>query len=400
MAYLHTSKLLSAVTLFAAFAGLPGEAEACSPDPCWFDVTWIDRIEPVNHAAIPSDGVLVLAATAGSQLPVADLAARLSLTVMLDGEPVLGAVEDTVVPGVIVWRPDQPLNEGTSYAVTGEFLNDAGAVEAGCGVAALPLEFDFAAISPSEPLAAPEVVAEASVEIVESSDLADLVCCDGAYPYANDCGGDQTDWGVGACAAARGRGFLHLDIKAVSPIDPASAAMLATVIRVDGEEVARGLAPAFAARRDGPACVVVEQIHLDSGFSVVTEEQCVGDELVAELGERELDPALVLDAQCEGPMYVCESSAEGGQWDPEQCTELADPEPPVESEGPPTSESEGSESAGSGSAGSESEGSESSDGGPDAEGEQQGCACASTDADPALLLGLLVVPALLRRRRR
>jgi MYXO-CTERM domain-containing protein len=389
---------LPCIALAAALAA-PNSAEACSPDPCFFESVWLTELAPVNHAAIPSDGVLVLQATSGGQQPFASLAPFLVVTVTRDGQPVDGALEDPGLPGVVLWRPSAPLVEDATYAVSGTFNNPAEAVENGCGMAVINLEFEFAAVAPSEQLAAPTVTADGAVAFVESHDLAHLVCCDGAFPAMQDCGGEQAYWSDGACAATKGIGYLDLDIAAVSPLAPATAGLLATAVLIDGEEVYRGLAPSLKIRQNGPVCVVVEQIDLASGEQVAASEQCVGNDVSAELGPRDLDPSAELDAQCEGSLYACEIADDyPSQWDPEQCSDVEPP--PVDSEGEPTSSSDG-ESEGSAGESGESESSDSGDsiesGGLD--DDKQGCGCTSTSADPTALLGLFVLAALARRRR-
>ena len=398
MAFLRTFATLPC--LVAAIAAMPRTAEACSPDPCYFDVTWIDSIAPVNHDAVPRDGVLVLAATAGSQLPAPDLAGALAVNVTHAGEPVLGALENPGVPGVVIWRPSEPLQAGATYDLTGSFNNPAEAHEAGCGDVAIDLAFSFNAVDVAEPLAAPTVVAEAAAVLVETQDLEHLVCCDGAMPTQFDCGGTEISWDEGACAATQGTGYLQLQVSATSPLAPATAGMLATIVRTDGVEAYRGLEPAFSQRRSGPVCVVVEQLDLATGLSIAAAEQCVGQDLQDQLGVRELDPHAALADQCQGPLYHCEPLPDFlDSWDPDQCSDV---EPPVDSDGEPTtsdSDSDSDSDEGSGSAG------ESSDSGDvvetaGLEDDDKGCGCNSRASDPAGLLGLVVLAALARRRRR
>lgn len=396
MAYLRTFATLTC--LVAAIAAVPTDAEACSPDPCYFDVTWISDIAPVNNLAVPRDGVLVLAATAGGERPVGDLAGALAVNVTHAGEPVLGTLENPGVPGVVIWRPMEPLQAGATYDVSGTFHNPADAVEVGCGDASIDMAFAFDAVDVAEPLAAPSVVAEASAELVLAEDLGHLVCCDGAMPSQIDCGGEDAYWSEGACASTRGIGYLQLHVTAESPLPPATAGMLATIVRTDGEEAYRGLDRSFDQRRSGPVCVVVEQLDLASGLTIAAEEQCVGQDLADQLGPKDLDPRDVLADQCQGALYTCEllPDAYPTQWDPEQCEDVA---PVVESDGEPTSSSDGdSDSEGSASAGESGESESDDSGGLD--DDKQGCGCNSRAADPAGLLGLVVLAALARRRRR
>ncbi len=410
MASLRTFQLT--LCLASLLAAVPTTAEACSPDPCYFDFAWITAIAPVNHAAVANDGVLVLQADMGGQNAFGDLAAALTLEVTREGQPVPGALENTDVPGVLIWRPGEPLLAGATYDVAGSFKNSAEAAEFGCGEAELPLAFEFAAVDAAEPLAAPTVAAEAAATILESRELADLVCCDGAFPEVLECGGAQVFWTAGACAADKGVGWLDLQVTAASPLDPATAAMLATSIRVGDMEVYRGLAPQHTLRRDTPTCIVVEQILLSTGEKIAAAEQCLGADLVDDLGPQILDPAVVLADQCTGPLYTCEV-AEGfpEMWDETKCTDL-DP-PPVDSEGESSdSDSESSDSddqpttsasAGESDSSGEPEGSSSGDAASDGEetdDSKQGCACNSGAPDPAGLLGLVVLAALARRRRR
>lgn len=409
MASLRTIQLT--LCLASLIAAAPTTAEACSLDPC-YDLAWIAAVEPVNHAAVANDGVLVLQADMGGQSAFADLAAALTLEVTREGQPVPGALENTDVPGVLIWRPGEPLLAGATYDVAGSFKNTAEAAEFGCGQAELPLAFEFAAVDAAEPLAVPTVAAEAAAIILESRELADLVCCDGAFPEVLECGGADVYWNEGACAANKGVGWLDLQVTATSPLAPATAAMLATSIRVGDVEVYRGLAPQHTLRRDAPTCIVVEQFLLSTGEKIAAAEQCLGADLIDDLGPQLLDPAVVLADQCTGPLYTCEI-VDGFpvMWDETKCTDL-DP-PPVDTEGESSGsdgESSGSDgqpttsaSAGESDSSGEPEGSSSGDAGSDGEetdDSKQGCACNSGAPDPAGLLGLVVLAALARRRRR
>lgn len=404
MAYLRTTLNLS-LALASLVAIVPNAAEACSPDPCWFDYKWLDSIAPVNHAEVPADGVLVLQGVLGG-IASLDLAAQLGITVTRDGQPVAGALANAELPGVVVWRPDGPLIAGATYQVSGAFNNSADPVELGCAEQVLALEFEFTAVDAAEPLAAPQVAAEAAIKLDPSQSLGDLVCCDGAIPYTYDCA-PGPEWGQGACAPNKGVGFLQVQVDATSPLAPATAGLLATVVRIDGEEVARGLQPSFSIRLDSPACIVVEQVSLASGETIAAAEQCVGQEFTDQLGLQILDPVAALEGQCSGPLYTCELL--DGAWDENDCHDLEDEPPPVESEsdsdseGEPTtsvSESDGESSGDSASSGTgEPEPSSDSDD-PSGDDKVVGCGCNSTTADPTALLGLLALGAVIRRRRR
>jgi MYXO-CTERM domain-containing protein len=401
------------ICLASLVAAAPSTAEACSLDPCFSEFVWLDGVAPINADAVANDGVLVLQATQGDQQTIGEFAAALTLSVTREGQPVPGTLEDTAVSGVLIWRPGEPLLAGATYDVAGSFTNNAEVVEFGCAAADIPLAFQFSAVDPTEPLAAPTVAAEAAAIILESNEITDLVCCDGAFPGELECGGSGVYWTEGACAADKGLGVLDLQVTATSPLAPATAAMLATVIRVDGQEVYRGLAPQHSLRSNAPVCIVVEQVHLGTGDVIAAAEQCHGDDLVDELGPQVLDPAVVLAAQCTGPLYTCELVDEGfpAMWDETKCTDL-DP-PPVDSEGEPTTDSEGqpttdsegqpttSASEGDADSSGEPEGSSSgADTGEETDDSKQGCACNSGAPDPAGLLGLVVLAALARRRRR
>ena len=99
--------------------------EACSPDFCASVPRWQD-LELRSISPVPLDGALVLAGNTGAQDCFADLEPHIRVEVKLDGATVAG--ETTLVeglPGLIVWRPDAPLQADSDLTIDVEIDNDA-----------------------------------------------------------------------------------------------------------------------------------------------------------------------------------------------------------------------------------------------------------------------------------
>lgn len=376
--------------LVALFALVPESADACDPSSCYSEI-FVSELSPINAAAIPIDGVLLLQ-WSGHGFTATDVIAGLELTVTENGQPVAGAIEDSQVVGVLVWRPAAPLKPGASHQVVGGFDN-LESVSGYCAADLLELDFEFIAdMGPSQPLPLPEVSAVESLETANVETLKTLVCCDYAFPKESelDCGIDDgyVSWLNGSCVPTAGHGSLSVLIEAPLAVAPSTAALVVTSVRVDGEVVRAGLSPMLGYRQDTPFCTEVEQRNLATGETVTAAKQCHGDAVAAQLGPQELDPTPLLADQCSGPAYVCEvTETPYPQWDPDKCTPY---EPAQETETPTTSDSDGP-TAGESDTGSSGTAGETPDG-------DKGCACTSAPADPTGLLGLLGL-GLLRRRR-
>ncbi len=408
---------VSTITLTALLTGLfalvPDEARACS-DICG-GLAYFDDVQPVNAAAIPIDGVLVLRAT-GRDLEDADLIASLELTVTRDGQPIAGAVEATAGVGVLVWRPSLPFEPG-AHAVHTSFANpdNDDPYAAGCGPEDGESDFEFLVEdAPAQPLVPPVVTHEQSVSLQGSLDLKDLVCCDGAFPEENgggSCGSEQSYWFEGQCASLLATGLLQIELTAQPQQDLATSGLLLRSFLVDGVPEVIGVADQASSRFDHLFCTQVELLNLATGETSISEQVCHGQELAAQLGPQVVDPTIELAGKCEGPLYTCAIIGEfPARWDPETCTPLeaeettngptssdsqsATDSADVESDSDPTTAGPGSDTTPT--SDSETDG---ASGGQDGLIDH-GCACDSGPGDPAALLGLLGLGLLARRRRR
>ncbi len=398
------STITRTALLTGLFALVPDEARACGQS-CP-DIGYFNDVQPVNAAAIPIDGVLVLQA-AGQDLEDPALIDSLELVVTRDGQPIAGAVEATAGVGVLVWRPSLPLEPG-AHAVHISFSNpendDYGA---GCGPEDGESDFEFLVEDvPSQPLVSPVVTHKQSVVSQASRDLKDLACCDGAFPEENGgggCGGEQSYWFQGQCASLLATGLLQIELTAEPQQDPATSGLLLRSFLVDGAPVAIGLTVTAKPRLDHMFCTQVELLNLATGETSISESVCHGDDVAAQLGPQVVDPMVELAGKCEGALYTCAIIGDSlKRWDPEACTPL---EADETSDGPTSSDSQSATD----SADVESD-SDPTTAGPGSDtaptsGDQDGlidhgCACDSGPGDPAALLGLLGLGLLARRRRR
>ena len=398
MAYAYVSTFVCVLAL-AGLSLVPAEARACSPDPC-VDFKTLDGLFLVNQDSVPTDGVFVLVTSTFGSLSMAEIVAGVEFTVTQDGEPVAGALEDSGVPGVVLWRPDGPLVPFVVTTATAFFKNPQEAMNVGCVFGDVDIEFDIhVASNAAVPLTKPEITAQYTLQSVESRGLQDLACCDGAYPSEYDCGFGDVYWESGQCASIRGINYMNLVLGVDNLLPKPTAGLLATTYIIDGEKVVAGPgASTLFTLEDSPVCVVVEQTNLANGETVQSAELCVG-EASDGLGPVELDAAAALAGQCTDPLYTCELAKDTypNQWDPTRCAPF---EPAAESESSPTSSDGESESSPTSSDGegesSDGESSDSGDGGQDV--PEKGCGCA-TGPDAGGLLGLFVLGLLPRRRR-
>jgi MYXO-CTERM domain-containing protein len=389
------SAFVSTSACVLALAGLslvPAEARACSPDPC-VDFEVLNGLFLINQDAVPTDGVFVLATSVVGSLSMADIVADLEFTVTQDGEPVAGALEDSGVPNVVLWRPDGPLTPFVVTTAIATFKNPQDAINEGCAFGDLEVEYDIhVASNPAVPLTKPEVTAQYTLEIYESRGLQDLACCDGAYPTEFECGITDVYWDSGQCASIRGTRYMNLVLGVDNLLPKPTAGLLATTYIIDGEELITGAGVInLFTLEDSPVCVVAQQTNLANGETVQSAELCVG-EAEDGLGVVELDAAAQLAGLCTDPLYTCELAKDAypNQWDPEQCTPF---ESAAESETSPTSSDGESESSGEGGESSD----EGGEGGQDF--PEKGCGCATDSSDVFSLFGLFVLGLVPRRRR-
>lgn len=383
------------VPLAGLAALLPEPAEACSPDPC-NGVAALKSIEVLNPVAIPIDGVLLL--RANGDMDKDSLLADLELTVTRDGQPIAGAVEDSTVIGVLVWRPAAQLEPG-DYKLHALFDNPPIDYDyCGPDIVDDDLVFNVGA-GLSEPLTPPTIEPVITELLVEDRELDTLVCCDGAYPEDYNLCGYSYDvtWFEGECAATSAVGVLDISFALKQTVAPSTAGLLIRTLRVDGDIQRLAVEDGFWHTADHPFCASFDLRNVATGETLLGEPQCFGKDPGIVLGPQALDPAVALAGKCVGEPYTCEF-ADGvpSEWDPEKCTPWA---PAGETSGdtsePTTSDTGPDTSATGGTAASDTADTSDQDGLGD-----RGCGCATDPADPGALLGLLGVGLLVRRRRR
>ncbi len=372
--------VLALTTSFAA----PRPAEACSPGECsaWKEFT------PAFGATIPAAGVLVFEYTFGEYTDPPDAALPgLTLTVEDDGGvAVAGTLALGPAPNTLVWRPDAPLSPGTSYSL--EIVADNTVfADAWCADATVTAQAEFAADDLGLPVAAaPPLEVVFASEVMEEHELAALVCCDGAIPYVGGCTGPP--WDEGFCASTKGWGWLAATVTLDAAAWSDARGQLGYIGFDFGATVSERRSPQSF-------CVTPEVIDFVTGEKVQGPMLCPDAGVEAELGARPLDPAAALAAACVGDPYTC--VVDGGSWDESMCQpwgvdDSATDTSPTEgaSETSPTSSDTGeTDTAETDTADETVTAGENS--------EKSGCACAT--APPSSALGLLVLVALLRRRR-
>lgn len=357
-----------------ATALAPDDAEACpQPYSCDDIPTWTG-LELRNAAAIPVDGVLVLA---GRRHGPGDPLANITLAVTRDGQPIAGALETTPHPHALVWRPGVPWQPGATYHAEGAAENP-GAIPQ-CGAEHEEFGGDFVIDSaPSAALTPPEFTGEAALTAAVDLSLESIACCVGAAAPTREpgyCYGYYVNYEPGTCGPTRSTGYFSLSIEGEPAAAGPVARSLVYSLKVDGQLQGTSLdPPKDTSAPEAPVCITVEALDLGTGDLAVSAQQCFGTEFAADLGPQTMTPEL----GC--PLEQC--AVQGNTWNPDDCT-------PIESEPPPTtSDTEPGTSDTSTTA--------ETDPGTDTD---EGCACdeAGTSAPPALLLAL---PLLLTRRRR
>lgn len=306
-------------------------ADACQPDPC----STVDQFSSFTsvQATIATDGVIAFEYE--RSVDVIDEAQALGYVevVVADdmGNQIPGALEPWSTVGIALWRPSTPLPPDTSLQVTIVVDN------AGLGADTSPrwdgchpdIAFDLPIITTSDTL--PELVSDGvapTSELLHTdilSDLADLVCCDGAYPTYDelDCLGEGTQWSEGHCATTLGYVRLEagFEFEALQALDTHED-LLAVMVGDAGWTAQADIdATRVSILHTEPFCAHLDVWSLARGTRVSTEEVCFGEEVADMLGTVELDPSKELLAQCAGTPYVCtvEDDGFGNTWNMREC---------------------------------------------------------------------------------
>lgn len=310
-----------------AWGAAPAVADACSPDPC-ADSNRFTGFELVNPTVYP-DGLIRFAPTRQGSAEVADALGYVDLSLTDEaGTTVAGELEYSAELRTYVWRPAAPLTPSGTYSLAITVDNDAlsealdnwpeETVECGDNIDELHTLSVLADSMPQDFTVEPAVLADHHVEPVLGLDT--MVCCDGAYPRAEEvCGWQEVYWSDGHCSSNRGTGFITAQLEqGEQEVPPELLANLSVrLVQADGERIGFSAPGTMSARirMDEQFCADVEVIDLVTGQPVATIEQtCVGDDLSSELGAHDIAPDL---AVCTGEPYTCE--ADGDQWDSEAC---------------------------------------------------------------------------------
>lgn len=287
--------------LCVAFA--PGLAEACSLDYCATVPRW-ESLELRSISPVPQDGAFVFLGPAGDHDCLADLEPHIAVDVRLGGAQVDGVTELLEdLSGLIVWRPDAPLEPGATYALHVEIDNDAIAYEPDCGPGRLQADFtvETAAAAEAEP-PAPTLDGEMTMHTGAIGGLGTLACCPGVaagFETTDSCGGQSIVWspeGENGCTYIHERTSMYMDFVGVHAPAPALVGQYIYELRFDGELRHRSLEPNPYIRwfRGQPVCATLEALHLGSGARLASKPLCFGQDVAAEFGVRTIDVAAAL----------------------------------------------------------------------------------------------------------
>ncbi|MCY1056760.1 hypothetical protein [Nannocystis sp. SCPEA4] len=404
---------MASVSRFAALGLVLGgsfiarEAAGCLDlgDPCGTFDTWT-MVEEVFTAPIPIDGVIVMRVSGPSgAAPTADI---LEVEVTLDGMALTGAVEDSGIDGVLLWRPELPLTANSTLVVAGTIHNVEFVPNLEfCGEEFVPFEFEVeVAGEPMPPLELPAIMASEALEEPLLPSLVQLVCCDGAFPRVEfaGCGPSELVVDEGHCAPLDWVGAMQVEVRGTAIAAPGAASMIAAELRADGKM----WAPSFSGpdgfvlrgRETEPFCGEVALRNLASGEEVVGPLQCHGDALVTQLGPQTLTPESPALAACVGQPYVCEMDELESEWDPDRCAAW----PAMEgSTGEPTTGAPTTGPVEPGTTGATTGATSDATSGATTAADdglvEHGCACASGSASWRDAWALPVLAGLRRRRR-
>lgn len=367
-------------------------------------------LEAAIASTVPRDGAVSFRVYASEETCLDALAPALGVEVTRGDEVVPGTV---YMPGgaeLLAFVPDAPWAAGAAYVARIAIHNDAIGLAGSdwCDLSepwvTETVEFTSAsAFSQALPTPPPPVLTTGTTQIDDRYD--GITCCPPAVPESDDSAGGDGSLGGDGCVYLFAETFLLIE----SPEFAVPVQLRGQVVRelvVDGVVAARG--DESFATRSLPVCASVRLTHLGTGEQVESATECPSEEVAAALGVHPRDVAAEL--QCEAPV-LCPS---GDGWDPTMCEPFdLDAFPPapvvpvreeIESECPgrdgpgivamgvdPGASTESGGSAGSG----ESDSGESESGAVDAGEAGCGCTQARGSIGPLVVLG-----ALLRRRRR
>lgn len=313
--------LLLAAPLAIAIAD---HAAACTPDPC-ADVVAFTTLEPALDVEVPFDGVLVMQANWFGELETPDLLTGLSLTVRRADLVVAGAIESTDIPGLLVWRPAEPLQPGEVYAVTGSLANTSD-VPTVCAATEVQVDFEFTTTTePAEPLVAPVVKPSVQYDATPLFRLDTLACCDDATPSEPEyCGiSNGPTWSRGMCTPTLARARITVQLRVPSDVGEATAGQWVRTLIQDGAVIRSTLGTSFTRNLTEPTCFAIEQRSLATGETLTSEPQCFTEDMVQPIEDVALDPLETLAGPCVSDPYICE--VVDGAWNMDACTTVVPP---------------------------------------------------------------------------
>lgn len=311
------------VLLVAAALLVPDHADACTPDPCADVLAFVD-LKRATDLDIPTDGVALLQANWFGDIDMLPLLPGLEVAVAIKiddevGEQIEGQLEETDIPGTLLWRPVDPLVPEATYELRGTYEN-AAEVAGVCAPQLVEFSTEFKA-GPAEALQllAPAVLTQTRWEDFPLTDLGSLACCDGAVPRAEDnCGVTSLSWTEGQCTTTVARKVYQVDLWIeVEEEDEPSYGQWMYTLREDGEAIRASLTPRFTRYLTEPACYVFEMRSLISSAVFSGEETCFGEELMDFESVQPLDPHQALGDSCDGPLYTCDIVDD--RWDRDHC---------------------------------------------------------------------------------
>jgi len=267
-----------------------------------------------HSSAIPADGVLVIAAEfgVGWDIPLdTDLAAIYVEVSGEGGELINGVLELSDSPLAIIWRPDEPLMPNLTYDIIASVDNTIFG-DLDCGEDFFSVEGSIETRDPGLPeTAVPPLAIEEELYPVKDFSLDQLVCCDGALPSMDSCGGIDGSWGEGHCASMNENWRVDLAVTLDADVMEANGGQIGVAGWVAGDLLRT---VSFGA----DDCVQTSAVNFATGETVSGEEVCVSPASAAELGPKPVDPSEELDAECVDEPYTCEV-VDGIYWEGDNC---------------------------------------------------------------------------------
>lgn len=298
--------LLGSFVLAGIVALSPRAAQACSWNPCYFDSPRVEQIELLTASPVPRDGAFTFT-TQQYESPTCldELAPHLSVRVTRGGAVIPGDIVQLAgLPAHFIWRPTTLLTAGAIYKLHIRVDNDALAPDDAyfgetCGPSSMVANFQLSVgdTLTERPVPAPPTLVP-SPRVWDTS-LRGVICCPGVVPEYFD-GGCYPEvlWDFedpSGCGFPYG--FTGVEIEAEPPELPLPhARQFVDQLIVDGEPVHRVLSDGpIAAFRATAGCTRLERIHLGTGEVIASDETCPDQELLAQLGPRNLGPPLRCD---------------------------------------------------------------------------------------------------------